>query len=488
MSEGTELEGQRRLTEEQIEEIRQGRVLLHNFFSVLRTAAYHASNNLALEEPSKNFAVSLREFSERLGGKVKIEVGEGQIFAGTIRLRPSKRQRSAIDAMEKFLRRRGLGGLIFNEPVEAEVIRDMISVVVAFKKPLLAENGVEALGEDLKAAGFGHLLAGTIPVQVRLKGDAQKAMKDLGQVGQLAVQLSRGVAMVKATIDDDSEIARAGTRHVVREITDLEPEVRDAVVGLAMLGSSDDMAMRSLMILLVAVATAEELHATRAVKADLGQACIELARYDRPIRDGVEDEDAARRRVGVQALDWLAQQNAWTMSTLRQGLSLASRYMPPGKKGPSASPMGELLRAASDYTDLTTPSPLNDSELFLSGAPLPPHQAIQRMRQQVGKRYSSTVLRALVRGVGILPVGTPVEMADGHGAIVVERTGDPTTFVVQDTLSRRRREASFAPGPNQIVRVVTGGDLLKVRSHFLLGDDHEKLEKISEGLLAEEDG
>ena len=489
MSEGNaEVEGgKRRLSKEQIEEIRQGRILLHNFFSVLRTAVYHASNNAAMAEPSENFSQSLAEFSSRLGGAVKLEVGGGQMFAGLIRIRPNKRQRAAIESLETFFKRRGLGGIIFKRPVDANTVRLALQALVAFKKPLLAENGVEALQKELEEAGFGDLLQGTLPVQVRLKGDAEKAMKDLGEVGQLAVQLSRGVAMVKAIIEEDSEIARAGTRHVVREITDLEPEVRDAVVGLAMLGSSDDMAMRSLTVLLVAIAIAEELGASRAVKADLGQACIELSRYDKPLEAGIDDDDDLRARVGAQSLDWLAQQDGWTLSTMRQGLCLASRYMPPGKTGTSASPLADILRAGCDYVDLTTPSPLNDSELFLSGGPLPPHQAIQRMRQEVGKRYSATVIRALVKGVGLLPVGTPVEMADGHGAVVVERTDDPLTFVVQDTLSRRRREASFKPGPDQIVRVVTGGDLLKVRSHFLLGDDHEKIEKISESLLEEEE-
>ena len=82
--------GGRQLTEEQIEEIRQGRMFLHSFFSVLRTAAYHQSNNVALDEPSEQFATNLIWFLRREGGAVKIEVAEGQMLVGSSRIRPPR--------------------------------------------------------------------------------------------------------------------------------------------------------------------------------------------------------------------------------------------------------------------------------------------------------------------------------------------------------------------------------------------------------------
>lgn len=470
----------RRLTAEQVAEINRGRHLLHSFFSVLRTAAYHDANNLALSEPSEKFAAVIDDFMKSEQGSLKIEVGDGQMFTNNVRVRPSDRQRPAIDGLARFFRRRGIGGLLFIKAMDAETARRALKVVVGFSKPLEAEDGVAALVEELKEADFGHLLTPLPPVVSRVKGAREEVEKQLGEVGQLAVQLSKGVAMVKASVEeDDSDVARAGTRHVVRQITDLDPEVRDAVVGLAMLGSSDDMSMRSLTVLLVAVSIAEELGADRALKADLGQACIELAEWDRMMIGGVSD--AKRASTGAHALNWLVQQRNWTISDVRQGLALASRYMPPAQ----ATPIGRILRVACDYVDLTTPSPLRDAEPFLKGAPLPPHEVLHRMHKQIGVRYSVVVLKALVEGLGVLPVGTPIELADGTGAVVTGRTEDPMVFEVQDTLSRQKRQASLRPGPGQIVRVITGGDLLKVRSHFILGDDFDNLQKIS-GHLHEE--
>jgi hypothetical protein len=119
---------------------------------------------------------------------------------------------------------------------------------------------------------------------------------------------------------------------------------------------------------------------------------------------------------------------------------------------------------------------------FLKGGPFAPHEAMRKMRQKVGERYGPEVMAALLDGIGMLPVGTPVEMSDGLSAVVIGRTEDPLKYRVVDTLSRRERAASLQPGPNQIARVVTGGDLLKVRSKFLLGNDYEKLQEISREL------
>jgi hypothetical protein len=476
--------GGRQLTEAQIEEIRQGRMLLHTFFSVLKTAAYHQAGNVALEEPSEQFADILRWFLEREAGPLKLEIAEGQMFAGTSRVRPSKRQQPAVSALSKFFRRRGIGGLIIAKPLETEEVSALFTVVVEFKKPIGAKNGVDSLVEALQEAGFAHLVTPTPPVQVRLQG-AMRKVKALGEVGQLAVQLSKGLAMVKASQQGASDVAKAGTRHVVREVSDLEPEVRDKVVGLAMVAATDDMAMRSLTILLVGMSIADALKMPRALRADLGQACIDLATYDDEIRQGVNK--VSRELQGAVALRWLADQPGWNISSMRQGLSIAGRYMKPrsfeGRVGsPRASRLAEVIRAACDYVDLTTPTPMKDTDPFLKDSPLAPHEALRLMRGKVGDRYGGEVVAALLDGIGMLPVGTPVEMADGLSAVVISRTDDPLKFNVQDTLSRREREATLRPGPNQISRVVTGGDLLKVRSKFMLGDDFEKIQDIAKDL------
>ena len=100
----------------------------------------------------------------------------------------------------------------------------------------------------------------------------------------------------------------------------------------------------------------------------------------------------------------------------------------------------------------------------------------------VGVWLGPEIIAAILDGIGLLPVGTPVEMSDGLSAVVVARSDDPLKYKVMDTLSRRQRDATLQPGPNQISRVVTGGDLLKVRSKFLLGNDYDKIREITKEL------
>jgi hypothetical protein len=477
--------GERRLTPEQIEEIHKGREFLHYLFSIFRTAAYHSSNNQAMEEPSKAFVEILAWSFEHYGGSFKMEVGQGQMFLAMKRLRPTPRQQPAVDSLDKFFQRRGIGGLFFKAPLEPDQVRMLATTVAAFKRPLDAQDGVAALKGELSALGLLTLLEPVPPLLARVKSTEDLA-KELGTQGRNAVTLAKGVAMVKAAAEDDSEIARAGARHVVRQMSDLELGERDLALGMSMMAASQDMGMRSLTVLLVVMSMAEALQMPRELRADLGQACLELVRWD---KKGSEEGLGKERDVeGLQALAWLAEQKHWSVSALRQGISLAGRYLPPRgdqEGGVGASRLSEILRAASDYVDLTLPTPMRQAEYFLKGGPYAPHEALEKMRQQVGKRYSRVILAALVRGVGVLPVGTPVELADGLGAVVVERCEDPMLFIVQENLSGRTREASFKPGPGQIARVITGGDLLKVRSRFLLGSDHAAIDQIAKQLIEE---
>lgn len=476
----------KRLTPEQIEEIRQGRIFLHHFFSLIRTAVYHAANNSALVEPSESFAKVLRWFLARAEGPIKLEVGQEQMFLSLKRVRPSKRQKAAILSLEKFFKRRGIGGLLFLRPMNPQQVRVAATSVAIFSKGLLDTDGVEGITELFKEKELHSFLLPVEPLGEQAKNH-DEIVRSLGEQGQHAVHLAKGLAMVKAASVDDSEIARAGARHVVREMSDLDEEARYAVLGMSMVGATMDMGMRSLSVLLVAMAMADALKMPRGLRADLGQACLELVRWDDQLKEGWMAEN--RGLEGAQALRWLFEQKKWSISTLRQGLTLAGRYMPPqgdtrGKETSlRSSRLAEILRAACDYVDLTMPSPMRGVEPFIRGGPYPPTEALRRMRKQVGVRYSKTVLASVVRGVGLLPLGTPVELADGNGAVVVGRTENPLIFVVQETLSGKEREAGFRPGAGQIVRVITGGDLLKVRSKFLLGEDHGKIEELAQAII-----
>ena len=140
--------------------------------------------------------------------------------------------------------------------------------------------------------------------------------------------------------------------------------------------------------------------------------------------------------------------------------------------------MAEVVRIACDYVDLITPTQMADTEPLLEGAPLAPHEALYRMRDYIGERYTAEVYAAMVRAVGLLPVGTAIETADRRSSIIIERTSDPLTFVARDMVTRREREAGFIRGPNQIVRVAVGADMLQQRSQTLLGEEYDKFQEM----------
>ena len=52
--------------------------------------------------------------------------------------------------------------------------------------------------------------------------------------------------------------------------------------------------------------------------------------------------------------------------------------------------------------------------------------------------------------------------------------------ISKDAITEQQREAAFVEGPNEIVNIVTGADLLEVRSRMLIGEDFDNLQMSAE--------
>lgn len=466
------------LSPEQQREIQQGRMFLHHFFSVLRGALYHATNNVALDEPSKEFAKMLEWVTGYETGKVPFVLGGGQVFLGSMRIRPHSRQAKVVKDLAKFLDVRGIGGLMFIKPLDADQCRALAQILVAFSRPEGRGDAVAALTRVFEANKLGHLVEPMPPVRAKtLEGTGQLGFKT--ELGQIVQQFAKGygVLTVEGGQLSQTPAGRGVMKHVIRELAEAHGEMMDSMIGLAMVAACVDHAMRSLTVILVAMSVADQFGATKELLSEVGQVGAELAFWDREVLELARKY--GRPMAGAAALDGLNRVRQWPLGTLRRQLGAAGRYLKPESAppdgNPSATRVAEIIRIAADYVDLVTPTPMAGSEHLLAKSPIAPHEALLELREQTGGRFSMEVYCALVRGVGYLPVGTAVLTADGAGCIITRRTTDPFTFFAKDSRTLRDREAALLPGRNQIVRVVVGNELLEVRAKCLLGEDHHTL-------------
>jgi hypothetical protein len=243
------------------------------------------------------------------------------------------------------------------------------------------------------------------------------------------------------------------------------------------------MAMRSLTSLLVTIAIADRFGASREIMLEMGHICVEQCRWDLGVVKQAKVYGPAM--AGATAIGGINRHKSWSLDIIRRFITVAGRYSPPESVGappgiPTATRVSEILRIATDWVDLTVPTPLKDSERLFEDTPIAPHEALFRMYDEVEARYSPDIFAALIQGVGLLPLGTAVETADGAGCIIYERTGDPLTYIAKDAITEKQREAAFVEGPNEIVTIVTGAELLQVRSRMLIGDDFDNLQMSAE--------
>jgi len=466
------------LSPEQQHEIQQGRAFLHQFFAILRGALYHATNNTALDEPSQEFAKILEWVLSYESGKVAFVAGQGQIFLGSMRIRPHSRQAKVVKDLEKFLTARGLGGLKFNKSLTADQCRELAQLLVAFVKPEGRGDAVSALTKELETARLALLVEAMPPIRSKtLEGTGQLGFKT--ELGQVVQQFAKGFGVLTVEGGQLSQTpgGRGVMKHVIRDLAEMHGEMMDSMIGLAMLAACVDYPMRSLMAILVAMSIADQFGASKELMSEVGQVGAELAFWDKEVLE--QSRKYGKALAGIVALEGLNRMRQWPLGTLRRQISVAGRYLRPSVAPPNGNPaatrVAEIIRIAADYVDLVTPTPMVGSEQLFAKAPLAPHEALLELRDQAGERFSLEVYAGLVRGVGYLPVGTAVLTADGVGCIITKRTTDPFTFFAKDTRTLRDREAALLPGRNQIVRVVVGNELLEVRAKCLLGEDHATL-------------
>lgn len=465
------------LTPEQQQEVQQGRLFLHHFFSILRGALYHSSNNAALEEPSEHFAKQLEWVLAYEGERVTFVAGGGQIFLGSMRVRPHSRQQKVVEDLQKFLDRRGIGGLTFQAKMSVEQVRTLAQLLVKFTRPDPNQDAVALLSREFEQVKLSALVTPMPAVRAKIS-EGTGSLEFRTELGQIVQQFAKGYGVLSSGEIAQTPAGRGVIRNMARQLAELHGEQLDAMVGLSMLAAVSDYPMRSLTIVVVSLAIADQFGATKEILSELGQMGAELAWWDEGIPELAPRY--GRAMAGAVAVDGLNRIKRWPLATLRRYLTLGSRYLPPeGQPSPDGAPpsirAAELMRAASDYVDLVTPTPLAKTEPLFQDAPMAPHEALLNMQDQIGARFSAEVFSGLVRGVGLLPVGTPVVTGDGAGSVIVRRTTDPFTFLARDAQTLREREVALMPGRNQIHHVVVGAELLDVRTRCILGDDHQTL-------------
>lgn len=373
----------RELSQQQLEEMQLGRQILHEFFSILKTSAYHAENNEALDAPVKNLVTTLNRASTK-HPTIKIEIAQGQFFLNERRVQPTSRQHETIALLELFLLDRGLGGLVFNRALDDRSVRLLARALLAFRKPENHEDGVRGFGALMQRAGLQAAIEAVAPSQVHVDSPVERAFKMLGREGQAVVALAKARALLDGAAGEKLE---GRGRLVVQELSGLDDDVRALLLALARFVLPPRIGQAFLASLL-GMEIALELGLARSVVYDVGISAL---------LDNLEErEDAllalrelSGREVGVQEL--------------RVYLGLASRGLPARESGeqPCADLLGEILGLSSDFARMMA----RENQPIL--------HILSWVAPKVGSRYAREPFKALLGVLGASRVAMDVVTAKG---------------------------------------------------------------------------
>ncbi|MBT4484248.1 MAG: HD domain-containing protein [Candidatus Latescibacteria bacterium] len=120
---------------------------------------------------------------------------------------------------------------------------------------------------------------------------------------------------------------------------------------------------------------------------------------------------------------------------------------PEGLKGNEIHSLSKLLSIVDVYVAMTTPRP------HRSG--LPPHTAISDILKKSMTQFDLRIAKVFIKHIGVFPVGSLVELASGHVALVAGQNKSDQTRPLVIVLQTKKKVASFSKmkskGPNVVI-------------------------------------
>ncbi|MGV3741886.1 MAG: HD-GYP domain-containing protein [Burkholderiaceae bacterium] len=268
---------------------------------------------------------------------------------------------------------------------------------------------------------------------------------------RVAQQAARETIAVLAEVTETIARYRTlGSRKILRAAENLAEHMvhfPEAMIWACRLQHKDDALLRrSLQAAVYLTATGRHLGlqekslgelAAIGLLLDTGKTQIDARLLDKPGPLTPEEHKAVRRHVDI-GLSLLSDADALPENIKR---AVAEHHeqingdgYPLGLHGNELSLFGKMAAIVDAYVAMVNPRPY--------AATFAPHDAVKQLFAGANTRWFGPLVEQFVQSVGIYPVGSLVELASGHIAIVIqhhrERRLEPKILIVTHSDKRRR--------------------------------------------------
>ncbi len=400
--------------------------LITQLNTLIKTSKIHGRTNAALDKPVDTMLTLIQTLTHEK--PVTIRLQNDFLFLGESHLKVSAQQMLVISSVIDTMNQWKIGGLTFSSSTSSKDLREFAALfsgldpatksIVDFREELstLAVTSIQL--EDSRMFIAKDSATETNP-KLRQKAKSKAAYEKASDAAGRLTQAAR----------DGGTLSFKQAKRAIQNIVDLMKADEPAMLGFTTLRCHDQYTQKhSVNVALLSIALANRAGYPKIELADLGlaalfhdmgKAAIPLEVLNKP-GEFTEDEWEAMRSHPTEGVLSLAQLRGIVNLPSRMAAASFEHHMNldysgyPKLKTPwKLSLTGRILMIADCYDAMT-------SSRVYRREPMAPAKVLNMMFQKSGKSFDPTLLKLFVTCVGIVPIGSIVELTSDEFAVVLK--------------------------------------------------------------------
>ena len=388
-----------------------GKQLILYVYSLMKTGEVHELNNEAWYRPTEKLVDALDTLIKIERQAITFIIQEGVVQVNSHALWLDSNTTEQANELEQLLARREAGGIMFLEVPPEQQVKHFFHMFARFKAPDDAEDQMAPLQDVLGKEGVTKLKLAPAPLRLQGVGQGVRGVTSLWYYAKC----SAGMALTLAQAPVEVKAAR----RVAQELVDACATEQDFACALPLLGSDEPTpARRAVDIGIYCAATARGLGLSTIHCADLTAAgLLHVAGH------AYQNPDPAAftipELVGSMALKQLVEGSKFgaglgqrVAAAVESGIG-ADKSGPPYIVGaPDLMPSSQLVALAREYVERC-----RGERGHVRASPT---QVALDLLEAAPAHIDPNLVKVFVATVGLLPVGTVVELMTGDLGVVVD--------------------------------------------------------------------
>ena len=420
---------------EQLEKemIRLGKILVTQFFVLLKTAQNYNEGHAALAAPLANIVKVIEEIHRR-NEEAALRISRGYLLLGELRLKADAAGFEAFKFLMTEMKKYMIGGISFTPAVTAEEIGKFIYIfrdidpmptpqtysrfLERMRQRLISDIELEILGADEE--GIEEF-------------DASELTDNKVRSRKIYFQTIHAVTEVMDNAKMGQTLRLRKSKRVVQNMIDQLLAAESNLIGLTTIRCHDEYTYNhSVNVCILSLAIGQRIGLSKAKLCELGMAAlfhdigkaeIPLAILNKSTEFSREEWEIMQKHplLGVKKLMKLKGLDALSARIITGAFEhhlncdLSGYPRLPYKQ---ISLFGRIISIADCYDGLT-------SSRVYCRVPQPPDKALRFMLARIGKAYDPILMKLFINCVGIYPVGALLLLNSQELCVVIENNSEP---------------------------------------------------------------